>query len=174
MFAYITKLINALNSNVKPSHISNGICLGLILGFMPKTNALWYLLFVFFFFLRINRGGLLLFALIGSLVAPALDGVFDKVGYAVLTYPKFEKFFSWIIDVPFVGFTRFNNTIVMGSLAVGLALYIPLCVILYFLIKLWRKSIAPKINHSVFAETLRKVPILGTITEKLSGIDLGD
>ena len=40
MIANIVKLFRALNSNSKPSEIANALCLGLILGFMPKNNLL--------------------------------------------------------------------------------------------------------------------------------------
>jgi hypothetical protein len=52
MIAQIVKFLNALNSNRNPSEIANAFCLGLMLGFMPKNNALWFIIFVFFFFVR--------------------------------------------------------------------------------------------------------------------------
>ena len=116
MLNYIINLLKALNSNSKPSQIANSFCIGLILGFMPKNNLLWYILLVFFAFVRINKTGYLIMILAGSLTASFLDPLFDTVGYAVLTFPKFQSFFMWLLDVPFVGFTKFNNTIVCGSI----------------------------------------------------------
>lgn len=170
MFIYLAKLINALNANVKPSQISNAVCLGLLLGFVPKSNALWYLLFVFFCFVRVHKATYLSFTLIGTIIAPPFDWFFDKVGFAILTYEPCNKYFAFLLDVPFVAFTKFNNTIVMGSLATALALYIPLCILLYFFIKLWRKTISPKINNSIIYGVLQKIPLLGTIIEKVSNM----
>lgn len=168
MFSYITKLINALNANIKPSQIANGFCLGLILGFVPKTNLLWYLLFVFFLFVRVNKGAYLLFTLVGTLLAPVCDTLFDNVGYFVLTFPRFESYFSYLIDIPFVGFTRFNNTIVMGSLACGVIAYIPVFALAVIFVRLWRNSIAPAINNSALAAALRKAPLVGSIIKKVA------
>lgn len=168
MFSYIAKIINALNANVKPSQIANGFCLGLILGFVPKSNLLWYVLFVFFLFVRLNKGAYLLFTLVGSLIAPALDPLFDSIGYKVLTMPQLVPTFSKLIDIPFVGFTKFNNTIVAGSLTCGIIAYIPVFILIVLFVKLYRQSIAPAINNSAFAAALRKVPLVGDIIKKVA------
>ena len=83
MIGYIVKLFRALNSNSKPSEIANALCLGLILGFMPKDNLLWYLLVVLFLFMRTNKGAYLIAMALGSLAAPLLDPLFHKIGIDV-------------------------------------------------------------------------------------------
>ena len=55
MLNQIVKFFKVLNSNRNPSEIANAFCMGVMLGFMPKDNALWFLIFVFFFFVRINK-----------------------------------------------------------------------------------------------------------------------
>ena len=57
MLQYLVDLLKAFNANVKPSQIANSFCIGLILGLMPKNNLLWYILLVFFAFVRINKPG---------------------------------------------------------------------------------------------------------------------
>lgn len=168
MLKPLVKFVKALNSNVKPSEIAHAFCLGLVLGFMPKSNALWYLLFVFFMFIRLNKGAYLLMTALGSLVAPSLDALFDKVGYAVLMWPKLTETYAKLIDIPFVGFTRFNNTIVAGSLACGVAAYIPMFIIFVLLIKVWRRYAAPLINNSRIAKALYQAPIVASLV-KLAG-----
>lgn len=168
MLKYLVNLLKAFNANVKPSQIANSFCIGLILGFMPKNNLLWYILLVFFAFVRINKPGYFIMMIVGSCLAPLADSLFDKVGYAVLTFSPFENFYDWLLDVPFVGFTRFNNTIVCGSLISGIICYIPLYILMYFIIKAWRKWIAPKFNDSKLLKTIYKIPLLGKIVNKVS------
>lgn len=168
MLKYLVNLLKAFNANVKPSQIANSFCIGLILGFMPKNNLLWYILLVFFAFVRINKPGYFIMMIVGSCLAPLADSLFDKVGYAVLTFSPFENFYAWLLDVPFVGFTRFNNTIVCGSLISGIICYIPLYILMYFIIKAWRKWIAPKFNDSKLLKTIYKIPLLGKIVNKVS------
>lgn len=166
MLNYFVNLLKSLNSNSKPSQIANSFCIGLLLGFMPKNNLLWYMLMIFFAFVRINKSGYWLMMLLGTLIAGCADPLFDKVGYAVLTFPPFEPFFSWWIDVPFLGFTKLNNTIVCGSLVCGLVCYIPLYILAYFFVKAWRKKLAPVFNNSRLAKALYKLPLIEKLVSK--------
>ena len=170
MIGYIVKLFRALNSNSKPSEIANALCLGLILGFMPKNNLLWYLLVVLFLFVRINKGAYLIAMALGALAAPLLDPLFDRMGYAVLTFAPLEPVFSYLLDVPFVGFTRFNNTIVCGSLLFGIVCYVPLFIIAIVLIKQWRTVIAGAIKNSKIGKAISALPIISKIAAKASEI----
>ena len=168
MLNYLIKLLKAFNANVKPNQISNSFCIGLLLGFMPKNNLLWYVLLVFFAFVRISKPGYFIMIIAGSGLAYFLDPLFDSVGYAILSFASLQNFFSKLFDVPFVGFTRLNNTMVIGSFAAGLAVYAPLYVVSIFLIKFWRKNIAPKFNNSKFLKTVYRIPALAKIFSKTS------
>ena len=167
MLKHIVNFTKVLNANSKPDQIANSFCIGALLGFMPKTNALWYLLFVFFLFVRFNKSGYFIALLLGTLIAPLGDGLFDAVGYAALTLKPLENIYSALLDMPFVGFTRFNNSIVCGSLLCGLVLYIPLFVLSLFGIKAWRKYLAPHFNDSKILKALYRLPLIVKIAEKL-------
>src|SRR5574344_51955 len=124
MLSYIVKLLKSLNANADPGDIAHAVSLGMLLGFMPKNNILWYILFIFFLFVRINKGAYFLMMLAAACIAPLLDPLFDTIGYTVLTVQPLKGLYSRLLDIPFVGFTKFNNTIVAGSLVFGLILYI--------------------------------------------------
>ena len=115
MLKKIIKFFKALNSNSKPSELANALCLGIMLGFIPKNNALWFLIFIIFCFVRINKGLYFVAMIVASQFAWLLDSKFDSIGFYILNYAPLTKTFSMLIDIPFVGFTKFNNTIVMGS-----------------------------------------------------------
>ena len=53
MLDFVIKILKAINSNSHPGEIAHAVCCGMMLGFLPKDNALWILLTVFFIFLRI-------------------------------------------------------------------------------------------------------------------------
>lgn len=165
MLQQIVKFLKALNSNRNPSEIANACCMGLLLGFMPKDNALWFLIFIFFLFVRINKPAYLVFTLLFSQLAWLLDPMFSDVGYKVLTLEQLSGFFGWLLDVPFVGFTKFNNSIVMGSLVISLVLYIPLFILIRLLILLWRKKISPKLGDSALMKAFSKVPLIQKIID---------
>ena len=167
MLKKIIKFFKALNSNSKPSELANALCLGIMLGFIPKNNALWFLIFIFFCFVRINKGLYFVAMIVASQFAWLLDSKFDSIGFYILNYAPLTKTFSMLIDIPFVGFTKFNNTIVCGSLVLGILCYIPLFFIMLGIIHLWRKFIAPKFNDSKLLKTIYKLPLLGKIASKI-------
>lgn len=160
MIKKIVSFFKILNSNSKPSEVANAVCLGIMLGFVPKNNLLWYVIFIFFLFVRINKSAYFLTTLIMSFFAALADNFFDAFGYKILTYEKFSDFFATLLDTPFVGFTKFNNTIVCGSLAFSLLIYIPLFIITVLFIKLWRSTIAPKWVNSRFVRFFYKIPLV--------------
>ena len=165
MIKFFVKLFNSINSNSNPGEIAHAVSIAMILGFMPKNNWFWYVLAVFFLFVRINKGALMLFTALFSLLAPTLDNIFDNIGYYILTIPQFQGTFATLINIPFVAFTKFNNTIVMGSLAFGLVLYIPLYIIARLFIFLWRNKIVPVLRKTKVAKVFSKIPIVQKISD---------
>ena len=156
MLKFIVKFLKALNSNSHPGEIAHAVCLGMLLGFLPKNNIFWYIITVFVLFMRINKGALVLSTLGFSLLAP----LFDNVGYWFLTLPALEPTFAWLLDIPFVGFTKFNNSIASGSLLCGLVLYIPLYVIARLLVWLMRNKVVPVLRKTKFIVAISKIPLV--------------
>lgn len=165
MLKWISGFFRELNANSNPAEIAHALALGVLLGLMPKTNALWYMIFVFFLFVRLHKPTYCISLLVVSYFAWMLDPTFASIGYSILTYKPFENFFAHLIDIPFVGFTKFNNTIVMGSLAFSIALYIPVFVAGYFFVRFWRKHVAPTFIKSPLHKAVQKLPILGKLFE---------
>jgi len=163
MFKNILKFLKSLNSNSHPGEIAHAVCLGMILGFMPKDNAFWYVLTIFFLFMRINRGSLILFTFLFALLAPSLDNVFDSIGYNFLTIEKLAPVFRTLLDIPFVAFTKFNNSIVMGSFIISLIAYIPVYILSRIFIKYWRAFLAPAVRKSRLITLLSKLPLIKKI-----------
>ena len=169
MIKSIVKLFKALNANVNPGEIAHAFSCGILLGLMPKDNLLWYLVFVFILFIRINKPMYLIMILIGATFSPVLDGLFDTVGYAFLTIPSLAGFFGTLLEIPFVGFTKFNNSVVMGSLLCGLVLYVPLYFLGRLFVSLWRKHIAAAIRQSKLAKLIANLPLLGKVAGMVGG-----
>lgn len=163
MIGYIIKMFRALNANANPAEIAHAFSIGFLLGIMPKNNVLWYLLFIFFLFVRINKGAYFLLMILFSFLAPLFDPLFNSFGYIILEFEPLVPFFSKIIDIPFVGFTRFNNTIVMGSFVAGIILYIPMFILGRLFVSLWRSTIAPKIRQNPVMKAFYKIPFVGKI-----------
>lgn len=165
MFKKILSFFKVLNKNVRPAEIAHAVSCGLILGFMPKDNLLWYILFIFFLFIRMNRGCFLFLTLVFSLLAPFLDPVFDLFGYWILTLDFMTKPFAWFLNIPLMNFTKLNNTIVCGSLASAIILYIPVFFLTKLIIKVWRMTLAPKIKKTKLVKFMSALPLVKKIGE---------
>ena len=172
MVNYFQQMFKSLNANRAPGELAHAFALGMLLAFVPKGNLLWIILFIFTFFLRINRGTLFLSIILGSIFIPLLDPLFDTTGYAILTHPALVPTFTKWLDTPFVAFTRFNNTIVMGGLAWGIILYIPFYIPARLFIRLWRTSLGPYFRRSKVYQFLIRIPLLKLIL-KISEVNRG-
>lgn len=171
MIKFITNIFKTLNSNSHPKEIAHAICCGMLLGFMPKTNALWYVLFFIFCFLRINKACYLLFTILFSMITPFLDPIFDKIGFAILSYEPLIPTYIKMLEIPYLPLTRFNNTIVMGSLASGIVLYIPVYIIARLIVRLWRSVIRQAFVNSKLVKAFYKIPLISkfiSVSKELS------
>ncbi|MCR5219226.1 MAG: TIGR03546 family protein [Treponema sp.] len=163
-------MINAFSSNTDPGAIAHAFACGVVLGFIPKGNLLWILLFVFIFFMRIQRATFSLTIIVAALFAPLLDNLFDSLGYWMLTNESLVPFYRTILDIPFVAFTKINNTMVMGSFVAGLILYIPCYVIGRVFVWLWRKYLADAIRRSKLAKITKQIPLIQKLSSLASKI----
>ena len=94
MLDFIIKILKAINSNSHPGEIAHAVCCGMMLGFLPKDNALWILLTVFFVFLRINKVFFVISTVLFSFLATLFDPVFDQIGFFLLNVDFATPFFS--------------------------------------------------------------------------------
>ena len=165
MLKFFVKFFNSLNNNSHPGEIAHAVSIACILGFMPKDNAFWYVLFVFFLFIRINKGAFMLFTALFTLLSPVIDNIVEPLGYYILTLPSLQGFYATLINIPFVAFTKFNNTIVMGSLLASLVCYIPVYFITRLIIYLWRNKLVPLLRKTKVVAFFKQMPIIQKVTK---------
>ena len=118
-------MIRALTAESSHKQIAVGIALGMIVGLVPKGNLLAFVLLTSFSSLRISLPAIFFSTFIFSWVAMLLDPLTDRIGEFVLTHASLVPFWTWLYDHPLVPWTQFNNTIVMGSLLLGIAICYP-------------------------------------------------
>lgn len=163
MFKYIKSFFTALNANAHPGDIAHAVAMGLLLAAIPKGNLLWVFLFSVLLFVRVNKGAFFLSLILLSFVTPLADGLFDVFGYVLLNLKPAEPLFVTLINTPFVGLTRFNNTVVAGSFAAGLIAYAPVYFLVRLLVKLYRTKLQPKIVNSKVYKVIVNLPIIKQI-----------
>lgn len=165
MLKYFVRMLKALNANSHPGELAHAFSFGMLLGFLPKTSVLWYFLFVLFLFLRINKGFFFLSIILASILAPIFDPFFDNIGYFVLTMKPFENIFRTWLEIPFVAFTRFNNSIVAGSLLFSILAYIPFYILARFFVLFWRKTLQPLLVKNPLVKAFMKIPLVKKLVE---------
>jgi len=169
MIKGIAKLILALNGNVGRSQIAAGFAWGLLLGLIPAGNAFWIVLFLFSFFFTHHHGAKISALAFIKILYPLYIYQIDSLGWYILHIDSLRPLFTSLYNMPFVPFTKFNNTLVMGGLAAGLALWLPVFIIFIILIPLFRKYISPKIRNSKIIRFVAKSPLLSFIDGALKG-----
>ncbi|GMO60677.1 MAG: hypothetical protein Ta2A_06750 [Treponemataceae bacterium] len=163
MVKAIAKLFIALNGNVKKTQIAAGFSWGLLLGLVPAGNAFWIVLFVLSLFFKHNQGSKILVLAIIKLLAPATAVALDNLGWAILHIDALQSLFTKMFNMPFVPFTKFNNTLVAGGLCAGIGLWIPVFAITVLLIPLYRNTVLPKLITSKFFVVMQNIPLVQKI-----------
>lgn len=140
---FLTKIIKILHSDATPPQIAGGACFGMIIGLTPILNIHNLLVLFFVLIVRVNLGAAWLSILGFSILAFALDPISHVVGLKILKDASLFAFWTDVYNTPLMTWTHFNNSIVMGSLALSLAFFIPLFLFTYWFVKVYRVRFQP-------------------------------
>ena len=160
VLSWIAKIFAALNSNKRPGEIAASIAFAFLLTLLPGANLLWIGLFLLMFFIKINLAVFLVFLALFALLPAAGDGVLSRLGTAVLTAPALGPFFTSLYNTPFLPYTRFNDTLVMGGLLGGLLLWPAVFLLFIVLVRLYRDKLRDRIARSKFVRGFQKIPLV--------------
>lgn len=117
--------VSVFAANESPRQIAAGMALGAVLGMVPKGNLIAVVLLTLLFALRMNRTAGLLTAAAFSLVSLALDPFTHRLGARLLSIVSMQPTYAWLYDLPLGPWIGFHNTVVIGSLVVGLYIAYP-------------------------------------------------
>jgi uncharacterized protein (TIGR03546 family) len=141
MIAMLAKLLKALNSDSAPSQIALAFALALITGLTPLFSLHNVLILLIACIVRINFGAFLLGTLFFSGLAYLIDPAAISIGESLLTDSAYQAFLTELYQSDFWRATRFNNTLVLGSLIIALIAFIPLLLISRWLISAYRHKL---------------------------------
>jgi uncharacterized protein (TIGR03546 family) len=85
-----------------------------------------------------------------------------------LSQEKLAPIFTVLYDTPLVPFTRFNNSMVLGGLLMGLLAYTPVFVLVRVLVKSYRKNLQPRLAKSRAVHLLLKMPLVGKLFQAVN------
>lgn len=124
---FLAKVLTVLNSEISPRQIAAGFAFGVLIGLVPVTGLLPLLLLLAAFLVNINLSIMAVSTAIFKLVAFGLDPVANRVGYTLLAKTAaLHGLWTKLYNMPVVPYTKFNNTLVLGSFVIGILLLIPM------------------------------------------------
>ena len=125
MTLLIKQLINfirLLHSEDGTQQIAWGLTFGAFLGFSPFFSLQTFLILFILFIFKIQFGAAFLSAFFFKLVAFIIDPAADMLGRAVLENSSLRPLWTSLYNLPIIPYTRFNNSIIMGSFVVALVM----------------------------------------------------
>ena len=141
----VGKILAILNSEISPRQIAAGFAYGAILGFLPVSGLLFFLLLLISFIININLAIMFLSVALFKVISFLVDPIANQIGYHVLTAGFLKGIWTSFYNTPFIPFTRFNNTLVMGSLILGILLLVPNYFIGKWLVSAYRERFRDRI-----------------------------
>lgn len=152
----ILKLINILNKDASPRQIAGGMALGAIAGLTPTASLHNLVVLVLVLMLKVNVTSAIFSWGLFALFAYALDPLFNKVGYHLLTgVPALTPLWTALYNTPVVPWTRFNNTLVLGSLVCSLLAFWPLYFLLAWAVAKYREKVLVWVNKLKIVQALK-------------------
>ncbi len=126
----LKQIVAILQSEISPKQVAWGAALGMILGFAPVKCLQSYIFLIVILMLNVNMGAATLSTGIFAMLTLLLDPLADRIGYLLLVNTKsLTPFWTTLYNMPLVPFTRFYNTVVLGSFIISIVLILPV----YFL-----------------------------------------
>jgi uncharacterized protein (TIGR03546 family) len=148
-------LFASLHGGADPRHLAAGFALGAALGLIPKGNLFGVLFLLLFFALRLNKGMALMAAAFFTPIGYAVDAQAHRIGLALLKAPALGGLWTALYDMPIVPLTRFNNTVVLGNLVLGLALFAPLYFLALRFVAWYAANLAARVERLRLVQALK-------------------
>lgn len=118
-------LAKALASETTPSQLAWGFALGVVIGLVPKGNLTAILLMTGLGTAKVNLAAGMLAAFTVSWLAIFVDPLSHRIGQWLLSHEALVPTWTWMYNQPILPWTKFYNTVVLGSLCLGLLLVVP-------------------------------------------------
>ena len=139
MLSAMAKLLKLLNSEASPAQISWAFAFAMFVGFTPFLG-LHNLIVVFLVCItRVNFSAFFLATAFFSLLAYGVDALSVSVGQSLLESANLESLWTSMYQNDMWRAFMFNHTLLLGSVVVSLALFIPVLVLSQFLIVNYRE-----------------------------------
>jgi uncharacterized protein (TIGR03546 family) len=154
MFAIVRpfrRAVHALLAFNSSNQLAVGFAVGMIIGLVPKGNLIALSLCVLLFSLRCNKGIAIVAALLFSCIASWADPFSHRIGAAALNLGPLQATYASAYSMPLGPWLGFNNTVVAGSLLLGLYTSYPVYYVVGQICSIFRRPSSA--NHATHTGT---------------------
>ena len=123
--AILRNVTRALLASNSAGQLATGFTIGMIIGLVPKGNLIALSLCVLLFSIRCNKGLGLVAAVLFSFAGMWTEPFAHRLGLAALGLKPLQTMYAGVLNLPLGPWLGFNNTVVTGSLLMGLYLAYP-------------------------------------------------
>lgn len=161
----IRSLVKTLHSDGSPGQIAAGVALGAALGLTPITNVHNLIVLLLLAVLNVSfAAGIFawgLFVPVGFL----LDPLFDRLGrWLLVDMESLRPLWATWDNVPGLALTNFNNTVVLGSVAGWLLLFLPIYLAARYGVIRYRATLGERVKQSRFYKSLQASQLYNVYT----------
>ncbi|MEW6041517.1 MAG: TIGR03546 family protein, partial [Elusimicrobiota bacterium] len=155
-FKLVKSIIKILHSNISEDEVAAGFALGSIIGLTPFYTLSNLFVLILIILLNVNTGAATLGILIFSIIGSFTDSLAHQIGLFLLTKVDFlTPFWTSLYNAPIIPFTKFNNTVILGSWIISLILLIPVFLLFKKFIIYYRANVAKNV------EKMKIIKLLG-------------
>jgi len=142
----LKKLIKALNENASPAQLAGGAVFGTFLGLCPGFGLHKIAVIILVIIINVNISMVIFSSALFGIIGFALDPVFHAIGKQLLLKDSLEKLWASLYNMPVVPFTKFNNTVMLGSLVVCIIIALPVFLFFKQFVIVYRSKIKDKLE----------------------------
>jgi len=155
-FNIFGKILKILRSNQTPAQIAGGFVLGMLLGITPFWSLINVILLLILILVNVNLSATILAYALFSAVVYLADPLFHTLGFWLLAdVNMLHPVWVVLYNAPVIPYTRFNNTVYLGSFLVGLLLSIPVYAGVKTFVIQYREKYETRVNNWKWVKWLK-------------------
>lgn len=163
---FFSKLLKILSSSASSNQIAGGFVLGMILGLTPILALHNLVVILLIILLNVNIATAIFGFILFSGVAYLLDPVFHSLGYFLLVdVQSLRNLWISMYNTPILALSKYNNTVVMGSLIGAIILIIPLFFVSKSFVRYYRSTLQSKFQRFKIVQAAKSTKIYGWYTK---------
>jgi len=148
LIKFLSQIFALFNGEVSKKQIGAGYAYGAIIGLMPVAGIFPLFLTLLSFIINFNLPAVGLAILVTKIQSFFVDPLSNYIGYTLLVkIPALKGFWTTLYNLPIVPYTKFNNTLVLGSFVFGVLSIIPNFFFMFWVVELYRTRFRDKVQQ---------------------------